>query len=81
MNIKDRFLATGIGSLPFKEEDKAIDFVLKNFEGHIAFWPQLPRRSFLESMHIQFSEGFPGRGIDIERKNISINFVKGKNQY
>lgn len=73
MNIKDRFFATGIGSLPFREQGEAVDFVLNNFEGNIPFWPQLPRRSFLESMHIQFSEGFPGVVLDRERKSISVN--------
>ena len=73
MNIKDCFLATGIGSLPFREKGEAVDFVLENFEGNIPFWPQLPRRSFLESMHIQFSEGFPGIVVDNERKSVSVN--------
>jgi len=70
MDIKNHFLATGIGSLPFTDSDKALDFVLSNFAAHIPFWPQLPRRSFLESMHVQYSQGFPGIKIDLSKKNI-----------
>ncbi|MBL7130063.1 MAG: hypothetical protein ISS45_01440 [Candidatus Omnitrophica bacterium] len=76
MNIKNHFLATGIGSLPFQDKKKALDFIIESFQGHIPFWPQLPKISFLESMHVQFSEGFPGRVIDLDRKNIYINSQK-----
>ncbi|MFC1708602.1 hypothetical protein ACFL2J_00885 [Candidatus Omnitrophota bacterium] len=73
MNIKDQFLATGIGSLPFQDKVKAVDFVMQNLSNHIPFWPQLPKISFLESMHVQYSEGFPARVIDLEKKNLYIN--------
>ncbi|MDD5292272.1 MAG: hypothetical protein PHY46_03720 [Candidatus Omnitrophica bacterium] len=73
MDIKNHFLATGIGSLPFTDLEKALDFVLDNFSAHIPFWPQLPRKSFLESMHVQFSQGFPGVKIDLSRKNVYID--------
>ncbi len=73
MNIKNQFLATGIGSLPFQDKDKALDFIMQSFQNHIPFWPQLPRISFLESMHVQYSEGFPGRVVDLEKKNLYIN--------
>jgi hypothetical protein len=74
--VINNFLATGIGSLPFQDKKEAVDFILTNFDDHIPFWPQLPKISFLESMHVQFSEGFPGRSIDLERKNIYINSQK-----
>lgn len=73
MNINNQFLATGIGSLPFQDKNKALDFILSNFQKHIPFWPQLPKISFLESMFVQYSQGFPGRVVDLERKNIYIN--------
>ena len=76
MNIKNIFLATGIGSLPFLDKQKALNFIIEKFSNHIPFWPQLPKISFLESMHVQFSEGFPGRVIDLDRKNISIDTHK-----
>lgn len=50
--------ATGIGSLPHRDEKEAFRLILENFP-HIPFWPQLPKRSFLEGMVLQYSEGFP----------------------
>lgn len=73
MNINNQFLATGIGSLSFTNKGKALDFILSNFDKHIPFWPQLPKISFFESMFVQYSQGFPGRVVDLERKNIYIN--------
>jgi len=48
---------TGIGSLPHQSPAEAVETVLKGFD--IPFWPQLPRRSKLEGMIPQFSEGMP----------------------
>ena len=76
MNIKNHFFATGIGSLPFLDKEKAVSFIIENFRNHVPYWPQLPKISFLESMHIQFSEGFPGRVIDGDKKNIYIDTQK-----
>ena len=58
MRIEHPFYATGIGSLPHKDEDSAFRLILENFP-EIPFWPQLPKRSFLEGMVLQYSEGFP----------------------
>ena len=52
-------LATGIGSLPHKDADAALDLIFKYTPG-IPFWPQLPKRDIRESMVVQFSEGLPG---------------------
>jgi methionine synthase II (cobalamin-independent) len=51
-------LATGIGSLPFKDPDEALDLVFKHIP-HIPFWPQLPKRDIREGMILQFSENLP----------------------
>jgi hypothetical protein len=51
-----RSLATG--SLPHQEPGPACRLVLDTLD--IPTWPQLPRRSFLENMYVQFSEHFPG---------------------
>ncbi len=51
-------LATGIGSLPYRDSDAAVEFVFK-YLPHIPFWPQLPRKSIQEGMIIQYSENFP----------------------
>ncbi len=50
--------ATGIGSFPHRDEEEAIRLILENFR-EIPFWPQLPKRSFLEGIVLQCSEGFP----------------------
>lgn len=51
-------LATGIGSLPYKEAEKAVELVLK-YCPQIPFWPQLPKRDVKEGMVAQFCEGLP----------------------
>jgi len=52
-------MATMIGSVPYEEPDlacKTVNRFLKEWPA----WPQMPRRSNLESMYVQFTEGFPG---------------------
>ena len=53
-----RGLATGVGSLPHKDADSAIDLIFK-YLPRIPFWPQLPKRSLREGMVAQFSENLP----------------------
>lgn len=60
------FLPTGVGSLPHTDPDRAVSLVLAGFR-EIPFWPQLPRRSFLENMYAQFAAGLPGAVLDGER--------------
>ena len=50
---------TIIGSMPHTDPVEACSLItryLKDFPT----WPQLPYRSFLENMYVQYSEGFPG---------------------
>ncbi|MBI4708024.1 MAG: methionine synthase [Candidatus Omnitrophica bacterium] len=51
-------LATGIGSLPHKDADSALDLIFK-YVPEIPFWPQLPKRDHREGMVQQFSEHMP----------------------
>ncbi len=51
-------LATGIGSLPHKDAQEALDLIFR-YTPHIPFWPQLPRRDIREGMVSQFSENIP----------------------
>lgn len=60
------FLATGVGSLPHSDPAAAVRLVLSAF-GEAPCWPQLPRRSFLETMYIQYAAGLPGAVIDGEK--------------
>jgi methionine synthase II (cobalamin-independent) len=59
-------LATAIGSMPHVEPREACSLVLK-YLSEIPAWPQLPRKSFLENMYVQFSEGFPGVTVEGDR--------------
>ncbi len=51
-------LATGVGSLPFVDPQAALDLIFQCCP-EIPFWPQLAKRSHLESMIAQFSENLP----------------------
>ncbi|MFH1199178.1 MAG: methionine synthase [Candidatus Omnitrophota bacterium] len=53
-----RGLATGIGSLPHKDADEAIDLIFK-YLPEIPFWPQLPKRNHREGMVAQYGENLP----------------------
>ncbi|MCU0650681.1 MAG: hypothetical protein MUC52_00405 [Candidatus Omnitrophica bacterium] len=57
MNV--RGIATGIGSLPFKDPEQALELIF-NSVGQAPFWPQLPKRNAREGMVAQFSENLPG---------------------
>lgn len=56
--IKLEGLATGIGSLPHKDAQEAVDSVFR-YCPKIPFWPQLPKRDLREGMITQFSENLP----------------------
>jgi methionine synthase II (cobalamin-independent) len=51
-------MTTGIGSMPNTDAGEACAMIEKYFS--LPFWPQLPERSSLENMYMQYSEGFPG---------------------
>ncbi len=52
-------LPTIIGSMPHTDPSEACSQVT-HYLKDIPVWPQLPKRSSLENMYIQFSQGFPG---------------------
>jgi methionine synthase II (cobalamin-independent) len=66
---KFHFLATQVGSLPHLDPRRACAVIFNHFP-EIPAWPQLPRRSFLESMYTQYSEGLPGVVIDEKARQI-----------
>ena len=51
-------LVTGIGSLPYKDANEALDLVFE-YTPRIPFWPQLPQRDKREGMIMQFSQALP----------------------
>jgi len=63
MLIKPRFLATGIGSMPYDDPAYAVEMSLERLSEAPA-WPQLPRLGFQEQMNTQYMEGVPGVVID-----------------
>ena len=63
MDFKLNFLATGIGSLPHLDIDKAVELVLKNLP-KTPYWPQLPKRGYKENMVAQFTEAMPCVRVD-----------------
>lgn len=56
-------IATGIGSLPLIDPDKAAALSLR-YLAEAPIWPQLPQRGFREYMDSQYSETFPGIRLD-----------------
>jgi len=57
------------GSLPHTDSVAACRLAMSALD--IPAWPQLPRRSFLENMYVQYSERFPG--VVIENEQIYID--------
>ena len=65
-NFIPGWLPLGLGSVPYTQADLAWTTVLRYFPS-TPFWPQLPRRSYLENMYVQYSEGFPGVVLEDQR--------------
>ena len=74
MKIKESFLTTGIGSLPYLEAKKGIDKICSSFD--IPFWPQLPKKGFKENMYVQFAEGLPALIVDEGNKKVYVQSSK-----
>ena len=73
--MRFNFDATGIGSVPFQDPQTACRVIFDNFKS-IPFWPQLPKRSFLENMYVQFSEEIPGLVLNENNKTIHVDTSK-----
>lgn len=67
--MKIKGLATGIGSLPHKDADTAVDLIFK-YLPQIPFWPQLPERDAREGMVAQFSENLAG--VELTTKGLAF---------
>ncbi|MGD8237182.1 MAG: methionine synthase [Armatimonadota bacterium] len=66
-----RFTPTVIGSMPYVDAAEAVAMVLSELPDAPA-WPQLPRRSPLEQMYVQYSEGMPCVDVDEEEGQIQF---------
>jgi hypothetical protein len=66
------FRATGIGSVPFVDVTQTCLHILKCLP-EIPFWPQLVKRSLVEDMHIQYSEGLPLLEINEDKRALIVS--------
>ena len=64
--------ASGIGSVPFVDVRDTCLHILKCLP-EIPFWPQLVKRSHLEDMGIQFSEGLPLLEIVEDKRALTVS--------
>ncbi|MDD5020267.1 MAG: hypothetical protein PHH75_05405 [Candidatus Omnitrophica bacterium] len=72
-DLQHKYLATGVGSVSYADAADAVENILQQFERHIPFWPQMPRRSFCENMYVQFTENLPGIHVDEARKSVWVD--------
>ena len=66
------WLPMTVGSLPLISATEAWAWTLK-YTPDLPVWAQLPRRSYLENMYAQFSEGFPGVVVDLEAERTYVD--------
>jgi len=66
------FKATGIGSVPSLDIQETCAHILERIP-EIPYWPQLVKRSHLEDMVIQFSEGLPSLEIVEDKRSLSVS--------
>ena len=69
-SIKFGCLPTIIGSMPHTDPQAACSGIV-HYLRDIPSWPQLPKRSFLENMYVQYSQGFPG--VVVEENRIYVD--------
>src|SRR4030043_2084310 len=72
-NTEFNCLPTIIGSMPHTDPQKTSALITRYLKD-IPTWPQLPRKSFLENMYVQYAEGFPG--VVVENDRIYIDTAK-----
>lgn len=70
-------MATGIGSVPFLDIQRTCKDICRCLPD-IPFWPQFVRRTYLEDMALQFSEGLPFLQIDHEKRSLTANQASNK---
>ena len=66
------FMATGIGSVPFLEVETTCKEIARLFP-HMPFWPQFVKRSYLEDMSVQYSEGLPFLEVNEENRTLAVS--------
>ena len=66
------FKATGIGSVPFVDVGRTCSRILERLP-YIPYWPQCVKRSHLEDMTIQYSQGLPLLEVSEERRTMLVS--------
>jgi len=72
MPFNPQCLATGIGSFPHKDVERACELIMETIP-EIPIWPQLPNTNFREQMEAQYSEAVPNVVIDDSKEKMYIN--------
>lgn len=67
--MEKNFTPLLIGSFPHRDCDRIGRLIAEHLREY-PMWPQLPNRSFHESMYVQYSEGLPFVNIDMEERKI-----------
>ena len=75
MTFSFNCVATGIGSLPVADPDKAVELSL-SYLPDAPFWPQLPQKDFREHMDAQYSESLPGLRLNAAKKRFFFDTSK-----
>ena len=70
--VNFHFMATGMGSVPYRGIESTCRDILEHLPS-IPFWPQFVKRSHLEDMNIQYSEGLPLLEISEEKRALVIS--------
>ena len=71
MEFTPHFLTTIIGSIPHVEAKEMCARLAASID--IPAWPQLPRRSFHESMYVQYSPSLPAIVVDTAKEKITFD--------
>jgi methionine synthase II (cobalamin-independent) len=71
MPFSPRFWTTHLGSLPYTSLKGIPEKLIALLD--IPAWPQLPKRSFRESMYVQYGAGLPNAIVDEEKGKIVID--------
>ena len=72
MTFEPRCLATGIGSLPHADRQRALQLIEASLPT-MPYAPQLPALTWREGMMVQFTEGLPGRVLDENRQKAHLD--------
>jgi methionine synthase II (cobalamin-independent) len=65
-------IATGMGSVPFENVVASCREIMESLP-YIPFWPQFVKRSFLEDMNIQYSEGLPLLVVNENKRSLMVS--------